>query len=238
MYGLFNYVTEFTPKWLCTSYDGTAPLYYGSTFFDPGVLDIKNIRMETPPTSNLYIYINPASRWAQPFDYRRWSVVSTPNGQTFGPVYTDPALEDMIKASTSFWYRLCADVDGYTPQNRDNNYAHPTPGFSAWAMPTKANQLVAIIRLISNGVADYRYVYSKKDSTEDPILRAYAHTNASFYGLSDACVTKTPETFLAEFGDTPEYEPPIGSEVVENEIPAYWVSLYESIAAQYNAIKY
>jgi hypothetical protein len=161
--------------------------------------------------------------------YDRWSDIWTPNGVTYGPVYTDPFIEDAVLCSRSLWLRLGSDIDGTVPYwaGSGNPSSYCPPGYSAWMIPRTTGQLVAIIRVLyDNDVVDYRYVYAKTDSTDDAILMAYSH----FYGQTargniNSMMWITPEEFI-DLHD-------LGSAYAEDVIDEYYVNLYQWYIDQY-----
>ena len=240
-YGLFDVGANYTPKWLCTSFDGSSPGAYGH-MAQLYTGNIESLRMNNMVNEFMYytmsIHAEHQMLYIDPHNHSnvRYSYISTPNGTTFGPVYADPWVEDMVCSSLSMWLRLQGDSAGNIAKNHPDygaNPMHPPPAYSAWTEPRKAGQLVAIIRILySNGAIDYRYVYAKTDSTADSILRAYACVYSSH--KIGGVVYTTPEALRASWTSPPS----MSALVVEDYIPTYYYNLYTQISNEYAGKKW
>lgn len=242
IFGVFHNGSNYTPKYLCTSFEGSAASDgYGNWFGtygdwynpDPGEWTwIDDIHFDGDPWRR-FMYWSPPSMLGLPQNmYNRWSEIYTPSGVTYGPVYTDPFIENAILCSRSLWLRLGADINGTRPTWKDLYTRYCAPGYSAWMPSRTAGQLAAIVRVTyDNGVTTHRYVYAKTTSTDAPKLMAYSHIyGQTAYGGIDGMLWSTPPQAITNWGA----DPPLDQYVeIENNIDIYYRNLYDWYINEY-----
>lgn len=167
-------------KWNAHDFFGTAPANYG---VGAGVCGVGGETCEAMGGMGIFGVFGGSGGMS----YSKYSNVSTPSGRVFGPVGFDASVEDMIFTGLTFNAKARKDSLGNLPYQGNQWSVFPSMaeqwshGYSAWACPRYTGQLVAIIRMLyNNGAQDYRYVYSKTASTDEPVLKAYANALVPF----------------------------------------------------------
>lgn len=235
-YGLYGDDSNLTPKWITTEWYGSPPEAWGYSRFDPGV-SIDSLRYDN--VFRELMYQCPTQELS--IAHHRYSHIMTPSGLTYGPVYSDSWIEDMINTSLSVHLKMQCDQSGQVPRVANGSVMFPTPGYSAWSCPITAGQLAAIIRVIhQNGAIDHRYVYAKATGDDNVLLMMQAYANFwSKTANGGAMQWVTPENWLTGATATYNYNvahsitpnPVIGSEVIDSDISSGYQALYSYISS-------